>query len=189
MRKIILIISFGICITFVSFNFFKAVYQKERAKKSFSSSPLGAEARTKELESESPKIFFEKWNQDYEKFHKGVSLALATEPNFEAALGFFLENIRDYPNAKDIDYAYAWATICLVNLQKYEESFDYYKVIRSRFAGMQSSGASGAGRCWDDKMAELRGKIKLASDPGAVKISSEIDLFEASLPTSTENLE
>lgn len=92
------------------------------------------------------------YTHDQERFL--VAYDRISQGHYEEALDLLRQNMRDTPDAIDIDYDFAWATLCLAHLCRTDEFLEYYRVMRTRFYGLISEG--GAIRGWDDKLGQAQ---------------------------------
>ena len=121
-----------------------------------------------------------------ERFSRGWDLIHQNPPDFQTALDLLEQNIREFPNATDVDYDYGWAMVCCANLGEYEKAYQYYRTIRIRFAGMLKTGAGGAMRSWDDRAADVRLRVRSSTDPEAKRIYEKMMELERELEKERE---
>ncbi len=114
--------------------------------------------------------------QDKARFQKAH--ALIEERKFEPALALLQENIKETPDAGDIDYSYGWACYCAAQLGKVDLTLEYYEVMRTRFYGGLSLGAGGAHRNWDLKLRRARKAIAASSGARRDEVLRKIDALD-----------
>jgi hypothetical protein len=105
--------------------------------------------------------------QHTERFREAYELIYS---NPAKALEKLEENIRETPNATDIDYDLGWAMVCCARLGKYNKAYEYYATLRRSHYGWLTEGAGGATRNWDSKHAEVRSILKDSGDAKALAL-------------------
>lgn len=98
---------------------------------------------------------------------------LISQGQYEKALQLLKENIKETPNATNLDYDYGWATICLARLCRVEELVQFYKTMRTRFDGLLQEG--GALRDWDDKLLEAKQVIASCAHSNTRAVVEELN--------------
>lgn len=91
---------------------------------------------------------------DQPKYYRAWQLI--EKKRYRSALKLLEENIRDYPTTGNIDYEYAQAARCAAHLGDWDKTVRYYKVVRERFSGWQTTGGGGAQRNWENMLSEIR---------------------------------
>ena len=100
---------------------------------------------------------------------------LISRGQYEAALDSLELNIKNTPDAIDIDYDYGWATVCLAKLCRIDEFFKFYTIMRTQFNGVLHQG--GAIRDWDDRLLEAKQTILACPgvDPAATQWLDDLE--------------
>lgn len=100
---------------------------------------------------------------------------LISRGQYEAALDSLKLNIKNTPEAIDIDYDYGWATVCLAKLCRIDEFFKFYRIMRTQFNGVLHQ--RGAIRDWDDRLLEAKQTVLTCPgiDPAATQRLDDLD--------------
>lgn len=111
-------------------------------------------------------------NQD--RFYKAWELI--QQDNYDQAIILLEKNIAETPDASDIDYEYAWGTLCLAKLCRLDEMVQFYEVVRMKFYGPSRVG--GGIRDWDDKLEEVKKSILSCPDTNSNLIMDKLDQID-----------
>ncbi len=109
-----------------------------------------------------------------ERFH--TAWKLIQQKKYDSAIILIKENIAETPNASDIDYDYAWGTLCLAKLCRLDELVQYYEVMRMKFYGPLQSG--GAIRNWDDKLNKAKQSVLTCPEKNSHFIIAKLDYLD-----------
>ncbi len=116
--------------------------------------------------------------QDKARFQKAHGLI--QERKFEPALELLQENIKETPDAGNIDYSYGWACYCAAQLGKVDLTLEYYEVMSTRFHRHLSLGDDGVHRNWDSRLWRARKAIEASKSPRkdeALRKMDELDVL------------
>ncbi|HEY6952398.1 MAG TPA: hypothetical protein VI758_08310, partial [Bacteroidota bacterium] len=110
-------------------------------------------------------------SHDDERF--AAAQALYNNGEYEKALALFKENIHENPKALNVDYDYAWSTLCLARLCRYQEFVTFYEIVSTRYFGTVVNG--GGPRDWVRTLKEARSTILACPFMNAATITARLD--------------
>lgn len=111
-------------------------------------------------------------NQD--RFYEAWELI--QQEDYDQAIILLKKNIAETPDALDLDYDYAWGTLCLAKLCRLDEMVQFYEVVRMQFYGPSRVG--GGIRDWDDTLEEVKKSIHSCPDTNTNLIIDKLDQID-----------
>jgi tetratricopeptide (TPR) repeat protein len=117
-------------------------------------------------------------NQMHNNVRFQKAYRLVQEGEFKPALELLQRNMTETPDATNADYDYGWAIVCAAHLGDVDLTLRYYEVLRTKYYGWLSSGASGASRKWDDNLALARQALAVAAAPLKEDVLRRMDALD-----------